>query len=270
MDDLSRSIFPLARAVTREQLRSLCKILWRWELCDDCNAAKDCCSVSCPWQKTRNLDAFFQYYREVAASYVPERPMDGLQALSNHDDLIAIVATLKRCAQAHRSALTKVHFSQRAEVRGEVLLPPVVDQNRAFNLGARVMAMVNSAAENQTDGLLESGMLPLTWQDDASFSNVLDTAFPLQSDVDAAQDNPQQQLMPSQISKWSKLTAKRLKKIARLELVATDNLQNHLRLDVKNKTVEIYHYTSVPKEISCPVSLVMLMMHCSWDIRVAA
>lgn len=182
-----------------------------------------------------------------SGSVICPRATDGWAA-GIIDDLIAIVATLKRCAQAHRSALTKVHFSQRAEVRGEVLLPPVVDQNRTFNLGARVMAMVNSAAENQTDGLLESGMLPLTWQDDASFSNVLDTAFPLQSDVDAAQDNPQQQLMPSQISKWSELTAKRLKKIARLELVATDNLQNHLRLDVKNKTVEIYHYTSVPKE----------------------
>ncbi|OAA79429.1 hypothetical protein LEL_02915 [Akanthomyces lecanii RCEF 1005] len=194
------------------------------------------------------MEAFFQYYREVAASYVPERPMDGLQALSTHDDLVAIIAALKQCPQAQRSTITRAYFAQKAQACGEVNLPPVVDQNRAFGLAARVMAMVNSSAESQTDGLLESGMLPLTWQDDTSFSDFLDMAFPSQSDMNAAQNDLLQQLMSEPSNKWHNLTARRLKKIAGLDLVATDNLQNHLRLDWKCKTVEIYHYTSVLKE----------------------
>lgn len=175
--------------------------------------------------------------------------MDGrLRALSTHDDLLAIIATLKQCPQLHRSAITRAHFAQKAQACGEVSLPPVLDQNRAFGLAARIMTMVNSSAENQTDGLLESGMLPLTWQDDKSFSGFLEMAFPLQTDMNAAQNDPRQQLMSAPCRKWHNLTAKRLKKIAGLDVVATDNLQNHLRLDWKCKTVEIYHYTSVLKE----------------------
>lgn len=90
------------------------------------------------------MEAFFQYYREVAASYVPDRPMDGLRTLSTHDELVAIIATLKQCPQAHRSTITRAHFAQKAQARGELSLPPVIDQNRAFGLAARVMAMVNS------------------------------------------------------------------------------------------------------------------------------
>ncbi|TQV95658.1 hypothetical protein IF1G_05487 [Cordyceps javanica] len=248
MDNLSRSIFPLARDVTREQLRSLCQVMWQWELCHDCKAAKDCGTASCPWQQAPNLEAFFQFYREVTASYVPERPMEGTRALSSHDDLIAIISTLKNCSQAHRHVLTRAHFAQRAEARAEQCLPLPIDQDRAFSLAARVLAMVNSSAEHQADGLLESGMLPLTWQDNRSFSDFMETAFPLQGDEKGGRESPRQQLIPDQANKWPKLTAKRLKKMAGLELVATDNLQNHLRLDAKHKTVEIYHYTSVLKE----------------------
>lgn len=88
----------------------------------------------------------------------------------------------------------------------------MIDQNRAFRLAARVMAMVNSSAENQTDGLLESGMLPLTWQDDTSFSEFLDIAFPSQSEMNAAQNDVQQQLMSEPSNKWHNLTGKRLKR----------------------------------------------------------
>lgn len=55
-------------------------------------------------------------------------------------------------------------------------------------------------------------MLPLTWQDDTSFSEFLDIAFPSQSEMNAAQNDVQQQLMSEPSNKWHKLTGKRLKR----------------------------------------------------------
>jgi hypothetical protein len=110
------------------------------------------------------------------------------------------------------------------------------------------MAMVNSSAENQSDGLLEYGAMPITWQSDTSFSDFIEMAFPTKEEVYSAQDGARQQLTPTRNTRWTGLTAKRLKRTAGLELIPTDNLQNHLRLDVKYRTVEIYHHTSVLKE----------------------
>lgn len=247
MDVSSSSIFPLAVDVTREQQRNLSRVLWRWKFCTDCEAGKDCRTVRCPWQQASNLEAFFSYYRETTASYVPDLHSGSIPALRTHEDLLAIIGTLKQCAHVKRDAITQAHFTQRAAAQGEVSLPSLTDQNRAFSLAARVVAMINSSAENQTDGLLESGTLPITWQDEKSFAEFLEAAFPENGDV-AERDDPRESFLPSKDGKWAKLTAKRLKKNAGLELVPTNNLQNHLRLDLKYKTVEIYHYTGVLKE----------------------
>lgn len=247
MDVSSSSIFPLAVSATREQQRNLCRALWRWRLCTECEAGKDCQTARCPWQQASNLEAFFRFYRETTASYVPDLHSGSIPALRSHEDLLAIIGTLKQCADTKRDAITRAHFTQRAAARGEVALPSLADQNRAFSLAARVVAMINSSAENQTDGLLESGTLPITWQDEKSFAEFLEAAFPEEGDH-TVRDDTRESFLPSKEGKWAKLTAKRLKKNAGLELVPTNNLQNHLRLDLKYKTVEIYHYTGVLKE----------------------
>lgn len=168
-----------------------------------------------------------------------------IPALGTHDDLLAVISTLKACAGVRRSVITKAHFAKRAAARGVAGLPLLSDQHHAFSLAARIIAMVNSSAEDQADVLLESGALPVTWRDDKSFAEFLEMAFPMQRAVDISETGPRQQPVLSHGSRWSKLTAKRLKGMAGLEFLPTDNLQNHLRLDVKRKTVEVYHHTGV-------------------------
>ncbi|KAI9155688.1 hypothetical protein HJFPF1_08277 [Paramyrothecium foliicola] len=247
MDTLNQSIFPLA-GVTRDELRNLCRVLWRWELCEDCSVGKDCRTAHCPWQQSTRLEPFFSYYRETTASYVPDLLPGSVPSLRNHGDLLAVIRAIKEFPQIRRSVLTETHFAQKAAARGETALPLLADQNRAFSLAARIITMVNSSVENQSDGLLESGALPVTWQSDTSFSDFIQAAFPAHDEDDHQQDNPRQQLVPARHAEWAELTAKRLKRVAGLDLIPTDNLQNHLRLDLKYKTVEIYHYTSVLKE----------------------
>lgn len=244
MEFFSQSIFPLAGA-TADDLRCVCKTLWRWKLCESCEASKDCQSQTCPWQKASRLDAFFQYYRQITAAYVPDFTSH-IPALQTHGDLLAIVQDIKRWPDLQRCALTRSHFSHRASARGDSGLPSQNDQNQAFSLAVRIMAMVNSSAEEQMDGgLLESGSMPITWHDDTSFTEFMGAAFVPQDIVVKVTSNMD---LATQSVRLSKLTAKRLKKVAGLQLLATNNLQNHLRMDLKRNTVEIYHHTSVLKE----------------------
>lgn len=53
--------------------------------------------------------------------------------------------------------------------------------------------------------------------------------------------------LPSKIH-LAAITAKRSKKVARLTLIPTNDLRDHLLLDEKKGTVAIFHYTSVLKE----------------------
>jgi hypothetical protein len=247
MEAFDSSIFPLAGA-SQDHLRSLCVVLWRWEFCEDCMAGEICQTAECPWQQSARLEPFFSYYRDTTASYVPDLIPGSVQSLANHKDLLAVISTIKSSPHIQRSELTETHFSQKATVKGEKALPPLTDQNRAFSLAARVMTMVNCSAENQSDGLLELGALPVTWRSDSSFSDFIDEAFPARTELGLEQDSPLQQLMPDRRARWTALTAKQLKRVAGLEFVPTDNLQNHLRLDLEHGRVEVYHHTSVLKE----------------------
>lgn len=244
MDSFNHSIFPLG-VTTTDDLRRLCKTLWSWQLCENCETGKVCQSPHCPWQQSTRLEAFFQYYRETTAAYVPDF-ISVVPALKTHDQLLAIISDIKSRPHMKRCALTQAHFSQRALLRGDAVLPSQNDQNQAFSVAVRIMAMVYSSAQEQMDGgLLESGSVPMTWHEDTAFADFMDAAFIAH---DAAMQVTNHQDLFNQSTKLAKLTAKRLKKVAKLQLVPTDNLQNHLRMDLKRNIVEVYHHTGVLKE----------------------
>lgn len=189
--------------------------------------------------------------------YVPDLA-GSMAALRNHDDLIDIVSVLKESAGKSRSAITAAHFAERDASRlshgddsGNEALPQIADQNRVFSLAARILFMVNSSAKDHGDGLLEMRLLPVTWEDDISAATFFQEAFSVQRNLrenEAAQGLLQRHTTLRRSNRWPKLTAKRLKKMAGLDLVPTDNLQNHLRIDLKCGRVEIYHHVSVLKE----------------------
>lgn len=249
MNNLYQTWYPLAGA-TRQDLRSLCKVLWHWQLCDNCDAGEDCQSLLCPWKKSKRLEPFFNFYRKSTSIYVPDLLPASVPSLRSHADLHEIIRTIKGNSQICRSELTETFFAQRARDNNCAAVPPAADQHRAFSLAVRAMTMVTSSVENQLDGLLESGTLPVTWQSDTSFSDFIQQIFPAREDIDFGSNDHGDHLVPipTQGSNWSSVTAMRLKKVAGLELIPTDNLRNHLRLDLKAMTVEIYHHTSVLKE----------------------
>lgn len=223
------------------QFQTRCQTIWGWTSCALCSIARPCVGEDCPHRRLLRLEPFFQYYKVVTGSYVPESLMpDDPRALRCHQDLIDIIRLLREKPSLPRMQLTREFFSARNSVEKELLL--LADQHRAFNLAMRVLSMVGCCIEHQGGGLLESGIDPCVWQSDQSPLDFITAVFPVREHPSLNDENQASTDIKAELS------AVRLKQIAGLKFEGTAELREHLRLDSRAGVVKIYHYTSVLKE----------------------
>ena len=238
------SPFPLDKT-SRQSLQRLCEVLWKWKICDECKAGSTSIShnVACPWpSRSRKLTKFFDYYKQVAGSYVPDLLPGDQPALRSHDDLIETIQALKSQPDVPRAQLTKLHFAGRIGNGSDA--SPVSDQNRAFDLAVKVMIMICCAVDGQSLGLLESGVVPLTWRNNETLSEFLTNVFP--SAKPQILDEKNQFERGPGIK--ALLTARRLKRIAGLRIEPTSDLRDHLRVEQRTGVLLVYHHVAVLTE----------------------
>jgi hypothetical protein len=242
--DFALSIFPLPPAID-DDLQNLCKTLWGWPDCSHCNIAQPCMvRDTCPWRRFRRLKRFFDFYRSLTGVYVPDF-VEGSPALRSHEDVCHVARVLRDNPQSTISQLIQMSFAQRDAAN----LPPKTDQTRALNLATRVLFMV--------DIPLGSSHLPHTvpllgqWPDSSSVLGYLMSTFKAQSRIEMSTMNvPMCALEGGET--WdnilSVLSARKLKRIASLQIVPTDNLAEHLGLDKAKGIVKVFHHLAFLKE----------------------
>jgi hypothetical protein len=111
--------------------------------------------------------------------------------------------------------------------------------------------VVQPAADQQPDGLLEAGMAPAVWHNGQTLAGFISSVFPRRDFPSLGGGGPghgAEEVSPSAKIQVASITARRLKKVAHLDIVPTDDLRNHLVLDEKKGTVAVFSYTSVLKE----------------------
>lgn len=242
------TIAPLAplEDITDRQLKRLYTTLWNWK---DCAAGTSTThdNLGCPQAtagRVERLGPFREFYKSITARYLPEFAASGENALRSHDDLIEIVSYVKTRAGVQRGQLMIDYFTEQAERNGRLERPSWHDQERAFNLAARILTMVSCSAENQAGAFLEEGTRPITWANSDSLATFIAKSFPT-TDHPSLND-------PYQAEKVNKLKLSlegiQLTKMAGLSFLATDNLASHLHLDVDKGYVEIFHHTRALKE----------------------
>lgn len=242
-----KDLFPLSEP-TDEELIDLCDALFGWRPCVSWVALETSKVMDNPADRPNpDLQAFFEYYKYVTTNYLPEVVGSSNTALRSHKDLHGIVKLLRDQPETARSSLTNEYFHQGAKVSGDDL-PPLADQEQAFNIAVRVMAMVLPSAENQSDGLLEAGLQPTTWTNDQSLSDFIASIYPQREHPALKQAGD---LAAMAEVRLASITAKRLRKLARLDIVPTSDMRNHLLLDEKKGTVSVFHFTSYLKESLC-------------------
>lgn len=237
MVDFLVSPYPLQH-MTDADLQRLTQSLWGWDICEACKKTETCTTPSCLWRRSSRLKWFFGFYKDVTSFYVPELLPGSAPALRSHQDVFDIIRLLRAHPNTKRSQLTQEYFSQRDQP------PPPADQHRAFNLAVRIMSMVKCSADNQPSGILELGTQPIRWHSDRSLADFMAKAFPQgdKGNLHVRDDSGKIRDLRSTV------TARRLKKVACLRFEGTDDLRNHLKMDVKEGVVEVFHCTSVLKE----------------------
>jgi hypothetical protein len=191
------------------------------------------------WNKIR---PFFDYYSKITTDYVPDIVAGTPAALQSHTGLFAIIRLLKQNPDKARSELRTKHFANHDADQ----LPTISDQNRAFDLALRAMTMVTCSLEATPIDTLEAGLRPMPWKQDLSWTQFISSAFPT-AEYAGLGTHDEGAATYRQINE--RVTARRLLKVARLRFVPTNELGNHLKLNQKEGTVELYHHTSFLKEI---------------------
>lgn len=244
MSATGKELFPLSKT-TNQDLINLCEALFGWKPCAGwvtagrCEATDGSASHHHP-----NLRAFFNHYKYVAGNYLPEVVGSSNAALRSHGDLLGIITFVRNRPQISRAALTTEYFHQKSRTTGQNA-PFLADQEQAFNIAVRIMVMILPSAENQSDGLLEAGLQPAVWTNEQSLEEFISSAFP-QREHPALTQSGESAAMAN--VRLASITARRLQKIAHLEIIPTSDMRNHLLLDEKNGTVAVFHYTSFLKE----------------------
>jgi hypothetical protein len=243
------SLYPLAK-VSRCDFAKLVYVLWGWNPCDDWTGEHACrhseVDDDCHYEDAERLRFYFDFYKDVTACYIPDLASDYPLAIQTHDDFIAVIRYIKNHIDKPRQVLTIEHFGI-GSTAGQTDAPSH-EHDRAINLAIRVMNMLQCSIEGQSDGLLETGMQPAIWYSDKSFNEFINLVIHRKDPLRLGPCNVAIPRPPRPTFTLETLAAKRLIKVAKLKIIPTNDLRDHLLLDRKNGTVAIFHYTSVLKE----------------------
>lgn len=253
--------FPLQNVAVPE-LKELCQALWDWELCCDCQEdiegspgpSRRCRGLNnCPWgQRSQRLGPFFDFYREVTGSYVPDFFGDEDQALRGHRDVFDIIRFLRRYGHTlPRTQCLHGYFATRHGHGDEQALVPQSDQGRAFDLAARILTMTTVGCADGQDLLGQTGngdeggigsLSHATWTSTKCLQDSMADFFPSRIHPSLQAGDPQATVIKKS------LTAEMLRTVAGIRLERTDNLRDHLKLDSAAGVALVFHHTSVLKE----------------------
>ncbi|KAI0396556.1 hypothetical protein F5Y17DRAFT_89729 [Xylariaceae sp. FL0594] len=218
---------------------ALGEMLWSWELCKGCAAGQACSSsLSCSSSRMPKAKRYFQFYEALVLDYL-QGVLESRRVLNTHGDVFRIIEYLKTNPDVTYSGLS------------EIICPAGHPDNsteavsNAIILAVKVGTMIDCSALYQSPDRLEKGMSRICWRGDVPFSKYLQDLFPTQNHP--VWSSPHQENDVLLVMK-SELRAPKLVKHLKLKFRPTHDIRNHLRLDPRRNTLEVFHYTSFLKE----------------------
>ncbi|KAK6537186.1 hypothetical protein TWF694_011383 [Orbilia ellipsospora] len=224
---------PLSEPATSSQFLKLGRTLWSWELCENCKNKTDCSNPECPTQLQNRLSAFFKFYQNIVRKYLLSSAHSRQPALTTHEDVLNLIMVIRNNTDLSKVSVANLAFPGTGEETSPI---SAMEQERATNLVAKVMAMTTCTSYEESLLLLEHGLNRKSWQAAASFSEFIVQTFPAGNSGNS---------IPANIKKA--LSAKKLKRIG-LQIVPTEDLSSHLKLDRRERTVHFFHHAGFLKE----------------------
>ncbi|RDA95713.1 hypothetical protein CP533_1149 [Ophiocordyceps camponoti-saundersi (nom. inval.)] len=223
--------------VQESLLPDLGQALWGWERCSACVTGEACRSRACPSQRLRKLQRYFQFYEGLTLTYV-DGDSAANRAFETHHDLLRAATLLKS-----NPSITRADFCQAISDASRQEKPGSEELLRASTIAVQVLTMIDCSPLYQSSILLETGTFRVQWRDGVPFVQYLGHLFPVHS-------HPIFSFADSNrfVDSLAELRAVNLMKHLDITFRPTHDIRNHLRLDRRQRVVEIYHHTSFIKE----------------------
>jgi hypothetical protein len=222
--------FPL-RDPPDNVFEEVCQVLWGWKSCSICHNQGTCQAGNCPWNRTKFLNLYLSFYRQTTSWSTPEYWPEPWPALNSHSDLMNVVRFIKSQPNCPRRQLIDSYFAKYGSPK-----TPDVDKNRAFDLGMNVLALLPCTSRNQYYNRCSSTAL-IIWKDYQSACELLEDAIP------AARPLSRQEIYLV----TQKISIKRLKDRG-IKIHNTNHLSQHLKHEIKDNVVYIFHHAGFLKE----------------------
>jgi hypothetical protein len=239
---------PALPTATESDLLRLFSVLWRLEFCQPClesDLSSQCQTFICPRRTAcEKFDRYVAYYKRQCGSYDPAN--DGSWRLNTHDGIRAIIAMLQANPDQQKLDIRQRLSSNlpRNQTGDKCDQPDMDERDSAIDLAASVMTMINCLSQESSSLLLEEGSNRLSWRPGVPFSAYIELVLPQRQGPDRSHLLNQSYLDAS----CPLVTAKELKRVAKTRLQGTDDITSHLRYDVINNVLFIFHHTSFLKE----------------------
>ena len=243
----------LDKEMNSSELRNLCRVLWDWPFCVDCEAGKQChapadtWSLTCSSWRLRRLKCFIKYYKRQCIVYLDatESPR---KSLRTHADLLRLIEKIRSKPSSTKSEVIDeleagIGSQGSTQEFAQPTISATLDSEFAVDLAARIMLMVNCFSQSRGISILEQGLHQIPWQRDVSFDAYVDQLFP-----SVWKENPEDASRDLSDDLRAKLAAGKLKNHLGICFRPTDDLTRHLELDHQNNTLEVFQHTTILKE----------------------
>ena len=197
-------------------------------------------------QGVQHHDAYFQYLRAECDVW---RASGCNAAIHTYRDLVELVIFLQaiqeerrdspRIAAFFQSLLDQCHSADNPDLENIRRNKTSIDN--AINFAVRVWLMLNVGAEKVG---IYPGKTQVEWQDSEGLQQLVHRCFPNQASNESCQDGR----IPYAFNAYN------LERIGGLEIVWTDHLPDHLKLNEDLCTVSLYHHARILKSFKGTLS----------------
>ncbi|CAA9958041.1 hypothetical protein PTMSG1_01615 [Pyrenophora teres f. maculata] len=238
---MERALYPL-RDVSYHHLQRLGEILWDWKFCGKCSKEPTCLDYTCSWSQAGPLEKFWACYKKITGAYSPDF-LDQTPYLKSHDQLLCLVKEMKIFRSSSREFLTQRFFDNNHPDPSK--RPTLSDQRNAINIATWILLLTSCGPCRGLIDPADDSYPMIPWRDGVSLQDFVGEAFPkrIHPYFDLLQDRKRVQDV------LSSLKAPRLQKDASIRFTATADIRQHLSMDLKQGTVQLFDCTAVLKEI---------------------
>ncbi|KAH7396063.1 hypothetical protein BKA64DRAFT_724263 [Cadophora sp. MPI-SDFR-AT-0126] len=223
------------------------------------------------------LTSYFKCFDALSSIYTTTSPSTIQISLNNSKNdftphptfnILAVIRALKNDPSLTRNTLYALDLSTPSPSLERELAININSKAAAIHLGVHLMLMIDcSVAERYPADYNIAGVRPLKWNDEESFPGFVERAFRY-SELRIPSINFNSDFDLEFEGRESDITAFSLQTYGHLRFVPTDNLIEHLLLDIRRREVKIFHHTpflkaqlrvSMSKPLETPVSECLTM-----------